>query len=149
MDWDDRLTWKRSSGSVASTEILRGSDDTSLTVVLATAPGRPSRTDVRGLLRAGSGGAVSPILVTVQYPSASGPAFSVLGLDEDAVQVDGLEPSLVEQLVHDALRATSPSGLHAEVLRRLQSLGAGGASGVRNEGLFSSHALDQKPAEPG
>lgn len=149
MDWDDRLNWKRSSGSVTATEILRGHDDTSLTVVLAAAPGRPSRTDVRGLLRVRSGGGVSPILVTVEFPSASGRAFSVLGLDEDAVQVDDLEPALVAQLVHDALRATSPSGLHAEVLRRLQSLGAGGASGVRNEGLFASHALDQKPTEPG
>ena len=149
MDWDDRLNWTRSSGSVTATEILRGHDDTALAVVLATAPGRPSRTDVRGLLRARSGGGVSPILVTVEYSSASGRAFSVLGLDEDAVQVDDLEPALVEQLVHDALRATSPSGLHAEVLRRLQSLGAGGASGVRNEGLFASHALNQKPTEPG
>jgi len=149
MDWDDRLTWKRSSGSVAATEILRGSDDTALTVVLATAPGRPSRTDTRSLLRDRSGGGVSPILVIVEYPSASGRTFSVLGLDEDAVQVDGLEASLVEQLAHDALRTTSPSGLHTEVLRRLQSLGVGGASGLRNEGLFASHALDQKPTEPG
>jgi len=148
-NWDDRLTWKRTTGLITASEILRGSDETSLTVVLADAPGRPGRTDMRSLMRERAAGGVAPILVAVSYPAPNGPAFSVLGLDEDAVQVEDLEPLLVEQLIHDALRATSPSGLHAEVERRLKSLGGAGASGVRNEGLFASHALDHKATEPG
>lgn len=149
MDWDDRLTWKRTAGSITASEILRGSEETSLTVVLAAAPGRPGRTDMRSLMRERAAGGVAPIIVAVSYPAPDRRAFSVLGLDENAVQVDDLEPLLAEQLIHDALRATSPSGLHAEVQRRLKSLGGAGASGVRNEGLFASRALDHKATEPG
>jgi hypothetical protein len=54
-----------------------------------------------------------------------------------------------ERLISDALVMTSPSGLHAEVRRRLSSIAEGVASGVRNEGLLASHVLQQRPRNPG
>lgn len=149
MDWDDRLDWHRTSGSLTATEILRGSEDTQLVVVLATAASRPQKADLRALLRERASGGIPPVLIAATYPGPDGPAVAVLGLDDDAVPVYNLEPGLVEQLLADALEATSPSGLHAEVTRRLGSLFDGLASGLRNEGLFASHALDSKPSEAG
>ncbi len=149
MDWDDRLPWKRTAGAVTATEILRGSEQTSLTVILAAAPARPPKADLRALMRERASGGIPPVLVAATYPEADGMCVALMGLDDDAVPVYDLQVGLVEQLLSDALEATSPSGLHAEVSRRLGSLFDGLASGLRNEGLFASHALEGKPSEPG
>jgi hypothetical protein len=148
MDWDDRLPWKRTAGSITSTEVLRGSEETSLAVILGSSPSRPSKSDLRDMFRARSSGGVTPVLLAITYLSGSEQRVTVLGLDHDAVPVDELEPGLVEQLLKDALEVRSPSGLHAEVSRRLGSLYGGVASGLRNEGLFASHVLEQQPTSP-
>ncbi|GAC1439370.1 MAG: hypothetical protein NVSMB55_00620 [Mycobacteriales bacterium] len=149
MDWDDRLPWKRTAGAITATEILRGSDETGLVVVLGTSASKPTRTDMRALFHARAGGGISPILVAVTYPGSGQQQVSLLGLDEDSVQVDDIEVALAEQLLKDALTASSPTGLHTEVARRLGTLFSGLASGLRNEGLFATHALEHKPEEPG
>jgi hypothetical protein len=146
-EWDDRLPWKRTVGGINATEILRGSEDTQLAVVLAEASGRPNKTDMRNLLRERAGGGVAPVLIAVTYPGGDGRAVALLGLDEDAVPVHDLEVGLTEKLLFDALESTSPSGLHAEVSRRLGSLSSGVASGLRNEGLFASNVLEHQPTE--
>jgi hypothetical protein len=148
-EWDDRLPWKRTAGAIEATEVLRGSEETGLAVVLGSSPSRPSKSDLRELFRARSSGGVTPVLLAVSYPSGSEQRFTLLGLDDDAVPVDDLEPPLVEQLIKDALEAESPSGLHAEMSRRLGSLYGGVASGLRNEGLFASHVLEQQSTTPG
>jgi hypothetical protein len=144
-EWDDRLPWSQTVGSLSATEILRGSDETDLVVVAATSPRAPTGGDLQGLWRARSKGGVAPVLVAVTYPLGSEELVALLGLTEDAVPVSALERTLAEQLIRDALRATSPSGLHAEMRRRLASLSGGVASGVRNEGLFASHVLELQP----
>lgn len=144
-DWEDRLPWSHSVGSITATEILRGSDETDLAVVVATSPRQPVKADLQSLWRARSKGGVAPVLVAVSYPHGDEELVALLGLTDDAVPVSALERTLAEQLIRDALRATSPSGLHAEMRRRLASLSGGVASGVRNEGLFASHVLELQP----
>lgn len=148
MDWDDRLNWHRASGGVTATEILRGSEETSLVVVVGHARSRPTVGDLKGLFRARAGGGVLPVLLAVAYPGADGDRIAVLGLDEDATPVFEVSPRLAEQLLRDALVSDSPSGLDAEVVRRLGTLRAGVASGLRNEGLFALHVLKQQSEQP-
>jgi|GEM_PF-178188 len=147
-DWDDRLPWNKASGAVTATEILRGSDETDLVVVLAHAPAHPTKGDLQAAWRARSAGGVTPVLLAVTYWDKSQPRVALLGLTEDAVPVAGIDQRIAEQLISDALVMTSPSGLHAEVRRRLSSVAGGVASGVRNEGLLASHVLQQQPRDP-
>lgn len=144
-EWDDRLPWKYSVGHLAASEILRGSDQTDLVVVSASAPRAPTKGDLQGLLRARLRGHVNPVLVVTAYPAEQGVHYALLGPDEDAVPVFDVDPALVEQLVHDALMATSVSGVQAELRRRLGAIGSGVGSGLRNEGLLASHVLEQQP----
>ena len=147
-DWDDRLPWRHVAGSITATEILRGSDDTGLVVVAGEAASQPGKTDLQAMWRARSGGGSTPVLVTVAYPHNGQNLVSLLGPDEDAVPVNAVEVPLAEQLIADALDAHSPSGLYAEMRRRLASLSDGAvASGLRNEGLFASHVLEQQPSQ--
>lgn len=146
MDWDDRLTWKRTVGAVSATEVLGGSPDTGLAVVLASSTSRPNRTDLRALSKARSGGGVTPVLIAATYETPSGLRVSLFGPDEDAQPVDGLDIAISEVLIMDALSATSPSGLYSELARRLGTLMGGEVSGLRNEGLFASHVLDREPS---
>ena len=149
LDWDDRLTWKRTAGGIAATEILRGSEDTQLAVVLASAASQPTKTDLRALLRERSAGGIAPILIAVRYPTGSGPRMTLFGLDDEATPVNDLEVALVEQLLGDALESTSPSGLETEVKRRLASMSGSIGPGFGNEGLFASHVLEHQPDEAG
>jgi hypothetical protein len=146
-EWDDRLPWSHSVGSVTASEILRGSDETQLVVVAATSPRQPLKADLQGLWRARSKGGVTPVLVAVTYPHGNEQLVALLGLTDDALPVSALERTLAEQLIREALRATSPVGLHTELRRRLASLVGGVASGVRNEGLFASHVLELQPEQ--
>ena len=148
-DWDDRLPWKFSAGGVTATEILRGNDGTGLVVVLAHAAAQPNKGDLQAAWRARSAGGVMPVLLAVMYPHGGQSRVALLGLDDDAVPALGVDFQVAEQLISDALVATSPAGMHAEVGRRLSSLSAGIAPGVRTEGLLASHVLDQQPGEPG
>ena len=148
-DWDDRLPWKKASGAVTATEILRGSNETDLVVVLAHAPAHPTKGDLQAAWRARSAGGVTPVLLAVTYRDGSQSRVALLGLTEDAVPVTGIDQRVAEQLISDALVMASPSGLHAEVRRRLSSIAGGVASGVRNEGLLASHVLQQQSRDPG
>jgi hypothetical protein len=148
-DWDDRLPWRKTSGAITATEILRGNDETDLVVVLADAPAQPTKGDLYAAWRARSAGGVAPVLLAVTYRDGPLSRVALLGLAEDAVPVTGIDHRVAEQLISDALIMNSPSGLHAEVRRRLSSIAGGVASGVRNEGLLASHVLQQQPREPG
>ena len=145
-EWDDRLPWRHTVGPIAAAEILRGSIETELVVVDAECSHKPNQADLHGLWRARSKGGVTPVLVAVKYTEGDEKLVAFLGLMEDSVPVFGLERGLADQLVHDAVQATSATRLHAEMRRRLTSL-AGVASGVRNEGLFASHVLGLQPSE--
>lgn len=149
MDWDDRLDWHRTAGGLTATEILRGSEDTQLVAVLATAASRPQKADLRALLNERSGGGIPPVLIVATYPGPNGPLVAVLGLDDVSTPVYDLEPRLVEQLLLDALESNSPSGLKSEVNRRLGSMAGSIGPGFGNEGLFASHVLERQPEEPG
>ncbi|MGH3172063.1 MAG: hypothetical protein ACRDN0_40185, partial [Trebonia sp.] len=132
-DWDDRLPWQRSFGPIICDVILRGSQETELVVVSAHSTVPPTKADLRTAWRARSGGGVTPVLLTVRYPVGSGWRAVILGLTEDAVPVADVDARAAEQLIQDALLTDSPSGLYAEVRRRLAALG-GAASGIRSEG---------------
>jgi hypothetical protein len=147
MEWDDRLPWRRSVGSVDASEVLRGSEETALAVVLGAARSRPIVADLKALFRARAGGGVLPVLLAVTYPSAGEDRVALLGLDEDAAPVYDVLPRLAEQLLLDALQSESPSGLDAEITRRLGTIRSGVASGLRNEGLFALHVLQQQPQQ--
>ena len=148
-EWDDRLSWKHTAGAITATEILRGSDETGLIVVVASAARQPTKADLEAMWRARAGGAALPVLVTVAYPSETGQAVSLFGPDQDAAPVAGIEPTLAQRLVLDALESKSPSGLRTVLRRRFSTIAGGVASGVRNEGMFASHVLDQQRIEPG
>jgi hypothetical protein len=66
-DFDDRLPWKKTSGALKATEILRGSDGTGLTVVLAEASSEPSKVDLQGLWRMRAGRSADPVLVLTTF----------------------------------------------------------------------------------
>jgi hypothetical protein len=149
LEWDDRLPWKHTAGAVSAVEILRGSDETGLIVVAARATRQPTKADLEATWRARAGGAAVPVLVTVTYPSENGQAVSLFGPDENAIPVAGIEPALAQRLVQDALESTSPSGLRTELRRRLSTFVEGVASGIRNEGMFASHVLEQRRTMPG
>ncbi|MGY1832609.1 Eco57I restriction-modification methylase domain-containing protein [Geodermatophilus sp. SYSU D01180] len=143
-DWDDCLPWRRTVGAVAAHEILRGSDETELVVVLAEAPGRPTKADVQAMWRTRSQGGIAPVLLAITYPSGAGYGVCLLGLGEDAEPFYDVDIRVAAQLIADALKITSPAGLHAEVRRRLGSIAQGVASGLRNEGLLATHVLEQQ-----
>ena len=148
VDFDDRLPWNKTTGSITATEILRGSDDTGLVVVLADSDGEPTSGDLHAMWKARAGQSADPVLVMVSYPTVLGPRVAVLGPDRDAVPVSAVEEMTAARLAAAALQTDSPIGLLADVRRKLASLRGGTAPGFRNEGLFASHVLAQQPQRP-
>jgi len=144
-DYDDRLPWPKRHGELSSSEILRGNDETGLSVVVASAPHEPPRSDLQWLWKERAGQSANPVLVVVTYPGKSHQMAAVLGPDRDAAPVTGLESILAERLVEHALAMESPVGLVTEMRRRLSSLRGGVGPGFRNEGLFATHVLSQQP----
>lgn len=148
-EWDDRLPWAHQVNSTMATEVLRGSVETDLAVVLATAEHRPNKTDLTAIWRRRAGGTVTPVLVHVTYNDAGAPRVALLGPDADSDPAFDIEPDLAERLLNEALRSTSPSGLNAQLRERLQGLRSESPSCLRNEGLFASWVLQSQPNEPG
>lgn len=146
-DWDDRLPWAQQMNAMAATEVLRGSVETDLAVVLATAGQRPNKADLTALWRKRAGGAVTPVLVHLTYVEAGRSRVALLGPDADTEPALDVDPGLAERLVDEALRATSPSGLNTQLRERLQGLRADAPSCLRNEGLFASWVLQTQPLE--
>ena len=144
-DWDDRFPWKQTSGSITSTETLHQAEGTGLLVVDATAPAEPTKTDLVGVWKKRSGGGVAPVLVVVRHPADGKPAATLLGLSEDAVPVGPLPLDIGTRIVADALNESSPTRLDSEFRRRTESAVGSVATGLRNEGLFATHVLDQVP----
>ena len=148
VDFDDRLPWKKTTGSITATEILRGSDETGLIVVLADSDGEPTNGDLHAMWKARAGQSADPVLVMVSYPTIQGPRVAVLGPDRDAVPVSAVEEMTAARLATAALQTDSPIGLLADVRRKLASLRGGTGPGFRNEGLFATHVLAQQPQRP-
>lgn len=148
MDFDDRLPWKKTTGAITATEILRGSDETGLVVVLADSDGEPTSGDLHAMWKARAGQSADPVLVMVSYPTIQGPRVAVLGPDRDAVLVSAVEEMTAARLAAAALTTDSPIGLLADVRRKLASLRGGTGPGFRNEGLFATHVLAQQPQRP-
>jgi hypothetical protein len=146
--FDDRLPWKKSVGSIKAFEILRGSGETGLSVVVAGSPSEPSKPDLQAMWKARAGQSADPVLLVVEYPTVEGPKISVFGPDRDAVAVSNIEVALAERLAERALESDSPVGLVVELRRRLSSLQGSVGPGFRNEGLFASHVLAQQPQLP-
>lgn len=148
--WDDRIDWDRTAGTVTSYEVLRGSHETDLSVVLARAGTSPSVSDVRKLWKERAQSTASPVLVVVEYGAEEGSVAALLGPYEDDELVRDVPMSLAERLIEDSLMATSPSGLVRDLRARLGTFASGVAVGLRNEGLFASHVLELLPnEEPG
>jgi hypothetical protein len=142
---DDRLPWKKTAGAITAYEILRGSDETGLAVVIAEAPTEPAKVDLQAIWKARAGQSADPVLVFVRYPTQDGHRVAILGPDRDAVGVSAIEVALAERLAAHAIKMDSPTGLVAEIRRRLSTLRGGVGPGFRNEGLFASHVLAQQP----
>jgi hypothetical protein len=147
-EWDDRLPWKKKFGSISTIEILRGSPDTGLAVVSATASSEPTKTDLQAAWKARAGQSADPVLIAVSYRHNGQGLVALLGPDKDAVPVSALERAMAERLIEHALQIDSPTGLHAEMRRRLVTLQNGLGLGFRNEGLFATHVLNQQPNQP-
>jgi hypothetical protein len=147
-EWDDRLPWRKKFGSISTIEILRGSADTGLAVVSATAASEPTKTDLQAAWKARAGQSADPVLIAVSYRHNGQGLVALLGPDKDAVPVSALERAMAERLIEHALQIDSPTGLHAEMRRRLSTLQNGLGLGFRNEGLFATHVLNQQPSQP-
>lgn len=113
---------------------------TSIEVALARAAARPTKEDARRLWRARHNNRAVGVLLVVGYPSADGDQAAVVGLQDDS-SVAYAPLSRVEECVERALEAHAD----AEARELLQSLfeqpDDGMPSGLRNKGLFASHAL--------
>lgn len=145
-EWDDRLTWSHTQGSVIASEILRGAEETDCVVVLASAQGVPTVGDLRGLWQKRAGSSGAPVLLYVTYEEpGQGDRVALMGLDVACEPVLDVDASVADRIAADALAATNPAVLYREVRERLDTLRVGNLSGVRNEGLFASHVLDQQP----
>jgi hypothetical protein len=149
-DFDDRLPWsgKKKHGAVTPVEMLRGSTETDLVVVLGEAATLPPKGDVAALWKERAGQSMDPVLVAVVYPDEGQDRVVILGPDRDAVPVSAIELYTAERLIGHALGMESPTGLVAEMRRRLASLRGGVGPGFRNEGLFATHVLAQQPQRP-
>ncbi|MEI6363799.1 MAG: hypothetical protein WCP95_16895 [Actinomycetes bacterium] len=147
-EWDDRVAWKRTAGALTSIEVLKGHEDTGLSVVVAESAHAPIKTDMQALWKARAGQSADPVLVCVQYTDHGQPVTALLGLTNDAVPVSPVERALAERLIAHALTIDSPLGLHADMRRRLSTLVGGVGPGFRNEGLFATHVLAQQPHRP-
>jgi hypothetical protein len=149
-DFDDRLPWtgKKKHGAVTAVEMLRGSTETDLVVVLGEAATLPTKGDVAALWKERAGQSMDPVLVAVVYPDDGQDRVVVLGPDRDAVPVSAIELYTAERLIGHALAMESPTGLVAEMRRRLASLRGGVGPGFRNEGLFATHVLAKQPQRP-
>jgi hypothetical protein len=145
-EWDDRLSWHHTAGSITASEILRGSQETGFVVVAATAPAEPTKTDMQAIFRSRVGHSADPVLLLVAYEDNGRRMASLLGPTIDAVPVSPLERSLAERIAEHALTSTSPTGLNTEIRRQLASLNEGETAGLRNEGLLASHVLDLQPS---
>jgi hypothetical protein len=145
-EWDDRLSWHHTAGSITASEILRGSQETGFVVVAATAPAEPTKTDMQAIFRRRVGHSADPVLLLVEYEDNGRRMASLLGPTIDAVPVSPLEGALAERIAEHALTSTSPTGLNTEIRRQLASLNEGETAGLRNEGLLASHVLDLQPS---
>ncbi len=145
-EWDDRLPWKKTFGGVRAEEILRGSSDTGFVVVLAVSNTEPNKSDLQAAWKSRAGQSADPVLIAVSYSVNNQEFFSFLGLDRGAVPVSTIERAIAERLIVHALQIDSPTGLYAEIKRRLKTLQTGLGFGFRNEGLFASHILNQQPS---
>jgi len=149
-DWDDRLPWTHQVGRIRATEILRGHEATALIVVAASCPGEPTRADLLSIFKARAKSGVAPVLVSVTYPIDDTQVIVLFGPTADAVPVSGLDPLVAERVLLHALESATPSGLHTDLTRSLGTLrGGGAAAGIRNEGLFATHVLEQQPDSTG
>jgi len=147
-EWDDRVAWKRTASAITSSEVLKGHEDTGLSVVVAESAHAPTKTDMQTLWKARAGKSADPVLVCVQYTDHGEQLTALLGLTNDAVPVSPVERALAERLIAHALTIDSPLGLHADMRRRLSTLVGGVGAGFRNEGLFATHVLEQQPDRP-
>jgi hypothetical protein len=150
-DWDDRLPWSAEVDMLRAHEILKGSIETDLVVVAATASQNrtPTKGDLLALWRKRAGGSVTPVLVHVTYVDAGPKRVALFGPDAEAEPTTGVEPDLASRLVAEALESTSPSGLTAQLRERLQGLRSDNPSCLRNEGLFASWVLRTQAQETG
>lgn len=146
--WDDRVDWNKQVGSITANEVLKGSPETALAVVVAHAPTLPSRNEMQALWKLRRGQSADPVLVFVEYEHAGAALVALLGLTADAPVVPGVERVLAERLVARALENDSPSGLATDLRKKIATMTSGLGGGLRNEGLFASHVLVEQLHHP-
>ena len=133
-------------GSFSPDGYYLGAGSVPLEVAVATAPARPTESDVRNLWKRRKGNQPSPLLLVVIWPSANGQRATVCGVvgDDPAVYSDR-DPDQISRLADLALAEPD----HHTAVRFLSAYLPEDGGALRNVGLFASHHLtDRVPQRP-
>lgn len=118
-----------------------GKGSTPLEVATASAPARPTESDVRNLWKRRKGNQASPLVLVVLWPSAGGERATVCGAtgDDPAVYSDR-DPAQVDRVA--ALALSEPD--HHAAVRFLSAYLPEEKGGLRNVALFATHHLVER-----
>ncbi|GMA23120.1 hypothetical protein GCM10025864_08790 [Luteimicrobium album] len=117
-----------------------------LEVAVAHAESKPTKADARRLWNERHRGRSTGVLLVVIYPGSEGEdRAEVVGLYDDGSVAD-LELSLIERRLAEALDAAAVHEAQ-ELMTGLFEIAEGGVQGLRNKGLFASHALEVNTPE--
>jgi len=133
-------------GSFTAIGYYLGKGGTPLEVAVATAPSRPTESDVRNLWKRRKSNQPSPLLLVVLWPSSGGERATVCGAtgDEPAVYPDR-DPDQIGRIA--ALALTEPD--HHAAVRFLSAYLPEEAGGLRNVSLFATYDLVERvPKRP-
>jgi hypothetical protein len=112
-----------------------------LEVAVARAESKPTKADARRLWNERHRGRSTGVLLVVIYPDSDGESRAeVVGLYDDSAVAD-LDLSLVERRISEALDTTAVHQAQ-ELMSGLFEIAEDGVQGLRNKGLFASHALE-------
>lgn len=133
-------------GSFSAAGYYLGKGSTPIEVAVATAPTRPTESDVRNLWKRRRGNQPSPLLLIVLWNNGATERATVCGAtgDEPAVYADR-DPDQINRIA--AIALDEPD--HHSAVRFLAGYLPDDAGGVRNVGLFASHHLNQRVPQRG
>ncbi|MEB0000678.1 hypothetical protein QN367_16495 [Cryobacterium sp. RTS3] len=128
--------------SLQTASWLPGAGDPAIEVAVASAPSRPSASDVRKLWARRRNRRAVPVLLVVTYPYAGKSMVALCGLREEGAKlVTHHVESDIEQLLLDVLEQTDTSAAERSIEPLLEPVEDGQLAGVANEGLFSLHQI--------
>lgn len=128
-------------GSFEPVHLFLGQGDHPLEIALASTASRPNVSDVRQLWKRRKGNRPAPVLLVVLYPGGNGLAAAACGpAGDDPPVISDRDPGQVERIAATALREPNRNAairFLAEILPETES----DLPGIRNTGMFSTHAL--------